>query len=141
MVGVICRVGCAESVDAELRLRVAGALISVIARPWGILEVWEERGGGGGGGGVLKMTPAAIVFDDRPKHPYNAATERYMCRVFFCSGQCYVPQKGNTTSCYRDINSVSLLRCYAVGPGNCSRRERGEGTGNRGPEGGGWGLA
>lgn len=49
-VGVICRVGCAESVDAELQLRVAGALIIVVARPWGVLEVGRGLGGGGGGG-------------------------------------------------------------------------------------------
>lgn len=50
-VGVVCRVGCVESVDAELRLRVAGALISVIARPWGVLEVCE-----GGGGGMFTLS-------------------------------------------------------------------------------------
>ena len=39
VVGVLCRVGCSLSVDAQLRLRVAGALINVVARPWGALEV------------------------------------------------------------------------------------------------------
>lgn len=39
VVGLLCRVGCAESVNADLRLRVASAFIAVVARPWGPLEV------------------------------------------------------------------------------------------------------
>lgn len=39
MVGVLCRVGCTESVKAEVRLKVASALVTVVARPWGPLEV------------------------------------------------------------------------------------------------------
>ena len=39
VVGLLCRVGCAESVSADVRLRVASAFIAVVARPWGPLEV------------------------------------------------------------------------------------------------------
>lgn len=37
---MLCRVGCAEVVSAEVRLRVASAFIAVVARPWGPLEVY-----------------------------------------------------------------------------------------------------
>lgn len=43
VVGVLCRVGCAMSVDDHLRLKVASALIGVVARPWGPLEVIGGR--------------------------------------------------------------------------------------------------
>lgn len=39
VVGLLCRVGCAESVSADVRLRVASTFVAVVARPWGPLEV------------------------------------------------------------------------------------------------------
>lgn len=41
--GVLCRIGCAASVDGPVRLRVAGALIAVVARPRGPLEVCGRK--------------------------------------------------------------------------------------------------
>ncbi|CAM9203456.1 unnamed protein product, partial [Hapterophycus canaliculatus] len=41
-IGLLCRAGCAGSVDATVRLRVASALIAVVARPWGALEARKE---------------------------------------------------------------------------------------------------
>ncbi|CBN79756.1 conserved unknown protein [Ectocarpus siliculosus] len=40
--GVLCRIGCAASVDGPVRLRVASALIAVVARPRGPLEARKD---------------------------------------------------------------------------------------------------
>ncbi|CAM9152661.1 unnamed protein product, partial [Ectocarpus sp. 13 AM-2016] len=40
--GVLCRIGCATSVDGPVRLRVASALIAVVARPRGPLEARKD---------------------------------------------------------------------------------------------------
>ncbi|CAN0023315.1 unnamed protein product, partial [Scytosiphon promiscuus] len=43
VVGLLCRAGCGGSVDSKVRLRVASALIAVVARPWGALEARKEH--------------------------------------------------------------------------------------------------